>query len=106
MRLILLKSDPISESLKIYLSLYPRVEGLTIKEYSDFKEARKKTEVAFNPLKTAPVLYDFDNNLALRSVEGIFWRLRDFLGDELFVLSKKGFYLFFAIEFIIFFFGI
>ena len=97
MRLLLLKSDPISESLKTYLSLYPRVEGLTIKEYSDFKEARKKTEVAFNPLKTVPVLYDFENNLALRSVEGIYWRLRDFLGDELFALSNKGWCFFFGI---------
>ena len=65
MRLLLLKSDSISESLKTYFSLYQRVEGLTIKKYSDFKEAKKKTEVSFNLLKTVPVLYDFENNLGL-----------------------------------------
>ena len=90
MRLLLLKDDPFSETLKAYISLYPRVEGLEIKEYGDFKEVRKKTEISSNPMKTVPILYDSQNNLALRSVEAIFWRLRDFLGDDLFVLSKKG----------------
>ena len=90
MRLFLLKQDPFSEALSTYLSLYPRVEGLEIKVYHDFKDVRKKTELAINPLKTVPVLYDSQNNLALRTVDAIFWRLHDFLNDELFTLSKKG----------------
>ena len=90
MRLLLLKQDPFSEALKTYISLYPRVENLEIKEYGDFKEVRKKTELSLNPMQTVPILYDQDNNLALRSVEAIFWRIHDFLNDELFTLSKKG----------------
>ena len=90
MRLFLLKDDPSSEALQSYLRLYPRVENISITIYDDFKQVRKKTELQINPLQTVPVMYDQENNLALKSVEAIFWRLHDFINDELFALSKKG----------------
>lgn len=90
MRIFLLENDPFSEAIRSFLSLYPRTENITVTVYSDFKQVRKKTEVQVNPLQTVPVMYDQEHNLAYKSVEAIFWRFHDFIGDEMFVLSTKG----------------
>lgn len=94
MRLFLLTNDPHSNAIATFLRLFPRVEGVTTKTYTDFKQVRAKDQLSVNPAKTAPVLYHDKCNLVLKSVNGMYQALIEHIDEPLFKLSDKGWFLF------------
>lgn len=90
MRLFLLANDPHSNALRTFLSLYPRIEGVKIHTYQDFKQVRAKDQLAVNPAKTAPVAYHDKMNIVLKSVSAIHTALYREIQEPLFKLTEKG----------------